>query len=162
MNQRSLHLLRHGTRGLEIVALAVLILAIPTQVFAVLGGSEASVQTDQAQMHASLRSTSGASYTVHELRTPTGIVIREFAAGGTVFAIAWQGPWPPDLSQLLGSYFDLYQQELSQNRNTAGRKPIHIQRPELVVSSSGHPRSFMGHAYVPGMLPQGVQPGEIR
>ena len=154
---------RYRACRLEIIAFAILLLMIPTQVFGVLGGSEASVQADQAHLQASLQSTAGARYTVHELRTPTGVVVREYVAGGTVFAIAWKGPWPPDMNQLLGSYFATYQQVLqAQSGNRPVRRPIHIQLPELVVRANGHPRSFIGHAYLPDLLPQGVKPEEIR
>jgi hypothetical protein len=148
---------------LQIITLAFLTLAFSLHCFAVLGGSEASVVADQAHMQASLQSTSSAGYTVHELRAPTGIVVREYVAGGTVFGIAWQGPWPPDMTQLLGSYFGPYQQALqAQNSNRVGRRPIHIQISGLVVNSSGHPRSFRGHAYVPDLLPQGVSAEAIQ
>lgn len=147
----------------EIIAVALLTLAFAPRSYAVLGGSEATVQTDQVHMQASLQSTPGARYTVHELHTPTGTVVREYAANGSVFAIAWKGPWPPDLNQLLGSYFDSFQQELRANNTThVGRRPIHMETPGLVVSSTGHPRSFQGRAYVPDMLPQGVTAEEIQ
>lgn len=139
--------------------------ALPLNMFAVLGGSEQSVQSDQAHMQASMRSSSSASgaYHVHELQTPAGIVVREYAAGGTVFGIAWEGPWRPDMQQLLGSYFETYQQALeAQSGVRHGRRPVHIALPGLVVNMEGHPRSFRGSAYVPDMLPQGVAAKEIR
>jgi Protein of unknown function (DUF2844) len=155
------------TRGVKrcigMIALIAATLAISTPAFAVLGGSEASVQTDQVQMQASLRSTRVGAYTVHELHTPSGIVIREYASGGTVFAVAWQGPWRPDMRQLLGSYFDQYEEGLqAQSGNRPGRRPVHIELPGLVVRMAGHPRSFTGQAYVPDMLPQGMTAEEIR
>jgi Protein of unknown function (DUF2844) len=154
---------RSVKRCIGMIALIAATLAISTPVFAVLGGSEASVQTDQVQMQASLRSTHVGAYTVHELRTPTGIVVKEYAASGTVFAVAWQGPWRPDMRQLLGSYFDQYEQALeAQSNNRPGRRPVHIQLPGLVVRMAGHPRSFTGQAYVPDMLPQGMSGEEIR
>jgi hypothetical protein len=39
---------------------------------------------------------------------------------------------------------------------------LNIQEPGLVVQSSGHARGFFGRAYVPGMLPPGVTPDQIR
>jgi hypothetical protein len=153
----------YGKRCFAIMALAPLMLVLCLPSYAVLGGSEATVQADQLHMQASLRSTSGAKYTVHELHAPTGIVVREYVANGSVFAIAWQGPWPPDMNQLLGSYFGPYQQALqAQGSNQVGRRPIHVEVPGLVVSSMGHPRSFRGRAYVPDMLPQGVSAEEIQ
>lgn len=153
-----------GRIHLAAVAIAVLSFTCPLPLFAVLGGSEASVLADQVHMQAALRSTHGTGYTVHELRAPTGIVVREYASGGTVFGVAWEGPWPPDIQQLLGSYFEPYQQALAaQNQNGVhGRRPVHVELPALVVNISGHPRSFHGQAYVPDMMPQGVKAEEIR
>jgi len=145
-----------------VAGLALLCSVLPQQVFAVLGGSEASVQTDQVHMQASLRTTANAGYTVHELRAPTGVVVREYASGGTVFGVAWQGPWPPDMRQLLGSYYDQYQQALQQQSGRPGRRPVYVQLPGLVVMKSGHPRAFSGRAFVPDMMPQGVKAEDIR
>lgn len=152
-----------GTRYLPTIAFAVLTLAIPAHLFAVLGGSEASVQTDQMHMQASLRTTQSGAYAVHELHGPSGIVVREYASGGTVFGVSWEGPWLPDMHQLLGSYFEAYQKALqSQGGGRNGRRPIHVELPGLVVNVAGHPRSFHGRAYVPTMIPQGIKAEEIR
>ena len=154
----------HTGRCVGGVAFALVMVGLPGSAFAALGGNAASVQADQGHMQASLRSIRAANYTVHELQSPTGVVVREYvSASGTVFGVAWQGPWVPDLHQLLGSYFELYQQAVqTQNNGRAGRRPIHVTLPGLVVSVSGHPRSFTGHAYVPDMLPEGAKAEEIR
>ena len=138
------------------------LISIP--VFAVLGGSEASVQTDQVKMKASLRTTQAQNYAVHEMRAATGVVVREYAANGTVFGVAWEGAWPPDLQQLLGSYFDQYMQEREQQVRTGppGRRPVHVALPGLVVNIAGHPGYFRGQAFVPTMMPSGVAKEEIR
>jgi hypothetical protein len=130
----------------------------------VLGGSEASVQTDQIHLKASLRSTQTQNYTVHELHSATGTVVREYAAGGTVFGVAWEGAWPPDMKQLLGSYFDQYMQTREQQvRNgPPGRRPVHVELPGLVVNIAGHPGYFHGQAFVPAMTPNGIGQRDIR
>lgn len=154
----------HTGRCVGGLAFALTMVALPGHVLAALGGNVASVQADQGHMQASLRSIRAANYTVHELQSPTGIVIREYvSASGTVFGVAWQGPWVPDLHQLLGSYFEQYQQAVqTQSSGRAGRRPIRVTLPGLVVSVSGHPRSFAGHAYVPDMLPEGTNAEAIR
>ena len=153
-----------GPRLIALIVLTLACVGLPKHAFAVLGGSEASVQTDQVHLQAALRSTRAAGYTLHELRTPTGTVVREYASGGTVFGVAWEGPWPPDMQQLLGTYFEPYMQALqSQTQNGGrGRHPLHVELPGLVVNISGHPRSFHGQAFVPDMVPQGVKAEEIR
>ena len=37
-----------------------------------------------------------------------------------------------------------------------------VRQPGLVVHSGGHMRAFVGHAYVPQLVPAGVATGEIR
>jgi hypothetical protein len=138
----------------------LLVLALPA--FAALGGDETSIQTDQAQMHASLRTTTTTTtYSVHELQAPTGHLVREYLSpSGTVFGVAWQGPTKPDLKQLLGSHFDELQQATPAARVRRG--PVVIRQPGLVFEMGGHPRAFAGRAYVPELLPAGVQADAIR
>ncbi|MGA8865744.1 MAG: DUF2844 domain-containing protein [Candidatus Sulfotelmatobacter sp.] len=132
--------------------------------FAGLGEQVSSVQTDQAQMHASLRVTQAQAYTVQEIQAPTGIVVREFvSSSGKVFAVAWHGPWPPDMRQILASYFEPYQKAAQQQASShAGRRPLRIEQPGLVVEAGGHMRSFAGKAYIPDMLPEGVSAEAIQ
>lgn len=155
---------RNLERNVGRIGFTLLMLGIPSTVFAALGGNEASVQSDQAHMQAAIRSTRGATYTVHELQAQTGVVVREYVSpAGTVFGVAWEGPWLPDMRQLLGSYFEQYEQAMqAQGGGRVGRRPIHVEVPGLVLNSSGHPRSFQGHAYVPEMLPKGTKAEEIR
>ncbi len=132
--------------------------------FAALGEPASSVQADQAHMQGSLRTTQTQAYTIHEIHVATGTVVREYvSSSGRVFAVAWQGPWPPDMRQILGSYFEQYQKAVqAETTSRAGRKPLHIEQPGFVVHAGGHLRSFAGHAYIPDMLPQGVSAEEIR
>lgn len=145
-----------------VILMVILTTALPA--FAALGGDASSVQADQARMQGSLRTTQAEAYTLHEIRAATGTVVREYVSpSGKVFAVAWQGPWPPDMRQLLATYFAQYQQALqSQANSRAGRRPLLIQQPGFVVQSGGHMRSFAGRAYIPQMLPQGVSAEEIR
>lgn len=120
-----------------------------------LGGNVATIQADQEHMKGTRRVTSNAAYSVHEIQTSTGTTVREFVSpAGTVFGVAWQGPWNPDLRQILGQYFDQYAQAVQNKR--AGRGPVSIRQEGLVVEAGGHMRSFSGRAYLPQMLPQGV------
>lgn len=144
-------------------ALLALILAVPSRMMAALGGNAASVQADQIQLQASLRTVAAAGYTVHELHAATGMVVREFVSpSGAVFGVAFDGPWFPDMHQLLGSHFEQFQQALAQSGNRGGRRPIEVSLPGLVVRVAGHPRHYAGQAYVPDMLPQGMKAEEIR
>jgi hypothetical protein len=147
-------------------ALSVVSGALPAS--AALGGDRASVQADQLHLQGSLRTTAGAAYTMHEIQGVSGTVVREYvsaagASAGKVFAVAWQGPWRPDMRQLLGSYFEQYLQAAkTQSTARIGRRPLMIDQPGLVVQLGGHPRAFTGRAYVPQMLPSGVRAEEIQ
>lgn len=131
--------------------------------FAALGGDASSVQADRVHLNATVRTTQAQAYTVHELRSPSGVLVREYALpSGKIFGVAWQSPAPPDLRQLLGPYFDEFQQAAAQAqaRRTAGG-PLIIRHPGLVVELGGHMRAFRGRAYLPAELPQDVQQGDI-
>jgi hypothetical protein len=145
-----------------------LILSTTFPAWAALGGDITSVQSDQLRMQGTIRTTAKGSYAVHEIQSAAGTVVREYVASagdsaGKVFAVAWQGPYLPDMRQLLGSYFEQYAQAAKAQRNTRMRRaPVLIDEPGLTVQISGHPRSFNGRAYIPGMLPQGVPAEDIR
>jgi hypothetical protein len=139
-------------------------LAAAMPAWASLGGDEASVQADQLHMQGTRTTKVAASYTVHEIQAASGTVVKEYLSPeGTVFAVAWQGPWLPDLRQLLGSYFEQYRTAV-QSRSGArlARKPVMIDQPGLVVQIGGHIRAFSGRAYLPEMLPTGVRAEDIQ
>jgi hypothetical protein len=133
------------------------------QSVATLGGDVSTVQADVAHMRGSLRITSANSYAVHEIQAPTGTVVREYLSpAGKVFAIAWQGPYLPDLKQLLGSYFSPYQQAVQAKTQRSGRAPFSIRQSNLIVQQAGHMRAFAGRAYLVDQLPAGVTAESIR
>ena len=147
------------------IRLAFLAVLIPVRVSSSLGGDVASVQTDREHMRGALRAvTRTEAYAVHEMRAASGTIVREYVGpSGTVFAVAWQGPWLPDLRQVLGDYFDRYQQAARAARaRSTGHGPLVVDDPGLFVQIVGHPRAFSGKAYVPQLMPAGVQPESIR
>ena len=150
--------------GFVLLCLGIITFMRPVPVYAALGGDASSVTEDVVHLQGSLLSIRAPNYTVHEIHAATGTVVREYVSpSGTVFAVAWQGPWLPDMRHLLGNYFDQYVEALQGQRSVRfGRRPIHVELPGLVVQLSGHPRSFAGRAYVPERLPQGVQAEDIR
>jgi hypothetical protein len=104
------------------------------------------------------------AYSLHEIRSASGTMIREYVnSSGTVFAVAWDGPWLPDLRQVLGQHFDRYQAAMrARQRARTGRGAVVIDTTDLVVHMSGHPRAFVGRAYLPTLLPTGIQLESIR
>src|SRR5580698_5630048 len=86
-----------------------LMLGLPLPAIASLGAYEGSVQNDQVSMRARVRTNNTGAYTIHELKSPLGTVVREYVSpGGRVFAVSWQGPFLPDMKQILGRYFGQY------------------------------------------------------
>ena len=140
----------------------LLVLALgPGVASATLGEAESTVQSDVAQLHASIKSSvARASYRVHEIQLPTGTMLREFVdANGKVFAVAWNGPSKPDLRQALGKYFDPM---VSAPRSKfQDRKHLQIQQGDLVVQGSGHMRALSGRAYLVSAVPSGVNLGDL-
>jgi hypothetical protein len=147
-----------------LVLAALVAFAWPPAASASLGGTAASVDADRVHLEgALLRIARAGPYSVHEIQSAAGTVVREFVSpAGTVFGVAWQGPWIPDLKQVLGAYFDQYRAALRSRTGRRRRGPISIDTPGLVVQMAGHPRSFSGRAYVPQLVPDGVEPATIR
>jgi hypothetical protein len=121
------------------------------------------VQADAVRLQGSLRTTHAQAYTLHEIKVPTGTVVREYLSpSGKVFAVSWHGPWPPDLQQLLGSHFEELQRANRSATLRSGRAPLSVHTPNLVVEQGGHMRAFVGRAYLPDQLPAGVTAESIR
>lgn len=141
------------------LALLIALLALPAM--AGLGGDASSVQKDAAQFKAELRSTQKQGYAVHEMQTSSGTLVREYVSpAGKVFAVSWQGPFMPDLQQLLGTYHDRFTAAAKNRKGVRG--PLGINESDLVLVSAGHMRSYTGKAYLPQMLPEGVHADAIQ
>lgn len=152
---------RNAASIVLLASIALAMLTISFSASAALGENATSTEADRVSMNATLRMLPAANYTVHEIQTPSGTIVREYvSSAGTVFAVAWRGPVMPDLRQALGSYFNRYVE--AANGTHAGHRHRAIREPDLVVQSNGHMRAFSGRAYVPQLLPQGVTVEEIR
>jgi hypothetical protein len=140
------------------MTIVLLMLTLPLPALAALGGDVSSVQQDKAQMKGTLKTTENDAYTVHEITAAGNTIVKEYvSSAGKVFAITWHGQFIPNMQQLLGTYFDQYAQASKEQREShPGRHPLNIQQPGLVFQNGGHMRSYVGRAYVPDMVPQGV------
>jgi hypothetical protein len=152
------------SNDLKVIALCAAAFAAalsPSLAGATLGEPELSVQTDAAQLQASIKTAEDrALYRVHEIQLPSGTLLREFAAAdGNVFAVAWNGPFMPNLRQAFGKYFDIY--VAAPKSRISDRKHVQVHQPDLVVEARGHTRAFAGRAYLPTALPVGVNLGEL-
>ena len=147
-----------------IASLAVVVSLFSPPAFAALGGDAASVDADRAQMKGSEELKSASAYTVHQLTSASGTVVREYvSSSGNVFAVAWQGPFFPDMQELLGCYFEQYSAAVKVNRSArVGRHPLNLQLSGLTVQMNGYARAYHFRAYVPQQIPAGVKEEELR
>jgi hypothetical protein len=138
-------------------------LGLPLAAQSALGDAQGALEAERLQLRASAQTVPGPVYSVMELQTALGVTIREFLrADGTVFAVSWIGPFKPDLRQLLGRYFAAFENAPRADRAHRSRTHSHITLPEVVVYSDGRPRAFAGLAYVPALLPTGVDPAGLK
>lgn len=125
----------------------------------------ATVRSMQRSIHAAGgASTAAVGYTVRETTLGSGTVVREYVStAGTVFALSWQGPVAPDLSDLLGSYFPQYEAGVKASHAARGpRAPTAIDTSGLVVHTGGHMGSYSGQAWLPQALPAGFSTNDIQ
>jgi hypothetical protein len=138
-------------------------MALSCPALAALGGDATSVEADQAHMKATVDVRQNAGYEVRALRAPGGTVVSEYVSpAGRVFAVAWHGPFFPEMHQILGSYFQQYSAALQARKKVYGHHPLNLEQPGLVVQSAGHMRAYAGRAYIPEMLPAGLKAEEIK
>ena len=144
------------------ILIPYLCLALTLPTWASLGENAVSVQNDRVHMKGTLRSAATQRYVRCEIQVPTGQIVREFVGpGGKVFGVAWEGPFQPDLQQALGPYFERMKQAVAAQRRH-GHGPISVETPGFVFNQGGHARNFRGRAFVPDMVPAGVDVSEIR
>ena len=78
-----------------------------------LPAASASSVADSRILAAMPRVPSGL-YTVQEVQLETGTMVQQYVtSAGLVFAISWRGPVLPDLSILLGDYFNEFKDRKS-------------------------------------------------
>jgi hypothetical protein len=129
--------------------------------WAMLGQPAASVLADQQHMNAQRYTMANGGYVVQQLEAADGTVVREYVSpDGMVFGVTWQGAKVPDLAQLLGDFFPVYQAALQVPVRRRGPMVVHTEA--LVVEMSGHMRAFSGRAYLPGLVPSALAPEVIQ
>jgi hypothetical protein len=149
------------TRESIAALLAVTLLAPPGEALAALGGDAASVDLDHVRMKAQRRVLASENYSIQEMQLSSGTTVREYLSpAGKVFAVTWTGPQMPDLEQLFGAHFTTYRNAAKGMRK--GHRRQTIEEAGLVVQSGGHMRGFVGRAYLPQLVPEGVPVDELR
>ncbi len=121
---------------------------------AALGQGVDSVEADARTLKGTVTVTAMSGYSVHQIKRSDGALLREFVSpSGQVFGIGWQGPMMPNLSQLLGPSYALFQQAPPPAHHHG---PISVHIASLVVQTGGHMRDFHVRAYLENLLPSGV------
>jgi hypothetical protein len=133
-----------------------------TAAFAALGLRESSIAREAKALNAtSTTVVPSGLYTEHDLVAANGVTIREYVAGGVVFAVKWRGNVKPDLSQLLGNssaeYLEAYTAALAAPRRSL-RGPLQVRTSTLVGRHEGHMRDWRGLVYDSTLVPNGVDP----
>jgi hypothetical protein len=141
----------------KVAALTALLCGLlwaPRNAGATLGGDLASVASNARALGATRQMTKLASGERHDLTLSSGIVVHEYVSkSGVVYAVSWSGPRMPDLKELLGPYFA----QLSGRTSKGSHHRMEVRGADVVVRSTGHRHSFAGRAWVPSLLPNGVQ-----
>jgi hypothetical protein len=144
-----------------VLGAALLAGSVALPAFAALGGDAASVEADTAKMKGQARATPAGGYTVSEITLPSGTVVREYvSSAGKVFAVTWSGMEVPDLQQTLGTYFEEFKAAAAAPHS--GHHHLAIRQPDLVVTTGGHMRAWIGKAYVPSLLPPNFSVDDIK
>lgn len=154
---------RHGWRSMRTFwgVLLILVLGV-APAWAVLGETESSVNADRQFLRGQIRDEVHEGYKLHQITDANGAVVREYVSpAGKVFGVSWQGPYVPNMQQLLGSYFP-YLQQYAQAQTGRHGGPLMIQRDNFVFISGGHMRGYRGRAYVPSLLPTNVSPEVVQ
>jgi hypothetical protein len=132
---------------------------------AALGGTAASVEADRATMKGQVRTRSEPGYSVQEITTASGTLVREFISpAGIVFAVSWSGPAMPNLQQALGTYFSELQSAVQTQRTQharSGHNHLEVHGPNLILHAGGHMRQYFGMAYVPSLVPQNLSISDL-
>ncbi len=127
------------------------------------GASSPNPRSAISKVQAVTQPAAAAGFSAQEVQFENGTTVTEFLSpNGTVFAIRWAGPVLPDLSYFLGKSFNAFKQETDRVRKAGSHgSPVNMKLDSLVVNSSGRMKSFVGHAYVPSLVPPGVNIKEI-
>jgi Protein of unknown function (DUF2844) len=156
------------------IALAAAVFATPCA-FAELGGAptlEPSHRVANASRKAAApaaadtgTATPANNWTMRETTLPDGLVEREYLnSDGVVFAVAWRGSHRPELSVLLGTQYATQMSRRARELRRQGRGS-HGSTAQVddtfAVHASAHQRSSTGIAWLPRLLPPGLDPDTL-
>jgi hypothetical protein len=101
------------------------------------------------------------SYAVHQM-VNDGLKVWEFVGtDGTVFAVAWQGVAHPDLTKILGDYFEDFSNAVRLSSRNPGHRGKILTGNNVVVHKWKALRLARGLAYLPAAMPAGVTVNDL-
>jgi hypothetical protein len=143
--------------------LALVAAVVGSSARATLGEPDASISTDQAALEAKRSpGTTHAAYRVEHLASDVRSVREYVSPAGVVFAVSWEGLSHPDLNGLLGRYAAPIRQALAGEGPAPRRRSRRVEAAGAVVETWGHMRAVRGRAYVPALVPAGINLDDIR
>jgi hypothetical protein len=149
---------------------AALVIAASGSAYAQLGATVAiaamgtSSSSDTADASAAvLHQAAKSAVRWQESTDANQIRVRQYvASSGQVYAVSWDGPAMPDVSALLGTWFDRYRQGASAALpNANGLHSSRVSSSDLMVETAVRLRNFSGRAWLPDALPAGVSAADI-
>ncbi len=131
---------------------------------AVLGETVDTVKADQVRFGGARRQSAVQRMTTHEISLADGSIIKEYVnAAGVVFAVSWRSRLKPDLAKLLGSNFTLLAAGNTVSSGVASSKMQRsVRQTNLVLHQGGRMNAFAGLAYVPNLVPKGLDADTLR
>ncbi len=128
-----------------------------------LGESAHSLPSDRKVQGATQNpvGSSASPYSLYTVTTDGGTSVNEYASSqGTIFAVTWHGPMPPNLQQLFGTYYAQYQAATAAASSAGGsqsdRRHQNLSKDGLVVTATARQRYYRGRAFVRSLVPTGV------
>lgn len=121
-------------------------------------GDQVVGATSTGSSSAKIKQTANAvaSYTVTESTDANKIFIRQYIdSNGLVFAIAWNGPFVPDLESLFGTYASEFRASVKNQGKLRGHRRLRVDTGHIVVEGGGRQRDQSGRAYISSRLPTG-------
>jgi hypothetical protein len=128
----------------------------PTFSLATLGEPVDSAVKNLSSLSVAQKPAADQKYRIQEYEQ-NGNAVKEFATpAGVVFAVSWRGILKPDLIALFGSYYAEYKSALDDVPKQYGIKSISMKTSKIVIRRGGRMRDQRGFAYVPSLVPEGV------
>jgi hypothetical protein len=138
------------------VCTGFILFLLPALSLATLGEPIDSATKNLSSLKVAQKTGASEKYSVQEYEK-NGNTVKEFAnLSGVVFAVSWRGISKPDLNALFGSYFTEYKTALDGVPKQYGVKSISMKTSKMVIRRGGRMRDQRGFAYVPTLVPEGV------